>query len=144
MVIQLGVVCANDPLRALWQLAHECVHLLSPTGGFHSTTLEEGLATIFSEEYFRPWGPTQYEWAKSGATAAYRMAANAAGELLALDASCIRTIREEQPRFDLMDAELILRHVPTCERVLAKKLTCPWKLVGSDGSLPQEYISESE
>jgi len=32
IAIQLNVTCLHEPHRAYYQLAHECIHLLSPTG----------------------------------------------------------------------------------------------------------------
>jgi hypothetical protein len=51
IVIQLSVNCLTDLPRACYQLAHECIHLLAPTGRQNANNLEEGLATLFSEDY---------------------------------------------------------------------------------------------
>src|SRR5437879_7010897 len=51
IVIQLTMECLTDQVRACYQLAHESVHLLAPTGGRNANVLEEGLATYFSELY---------------------------------------------------------------------------------------------
>ena len=49
IAIQLTRKTANDKKRALFQLAHETIHLLSPAGpNQKSSVLEEGLATYFS------------------------------------------------------------------------------------------------
>ena len=49
ITIQLTKSSANDKKKALFQLAHETIHLLSPNSPKHkSTVLEEGLAAYFS------------------------------------------------------------------------------------------------
>lgn len=52
IIIQLSRSAATDETRALFQLAHEVVHLLSPAGpGAQASVLEEGLATYTSLAY---------------------------------------------------------------------------------------------
>jgi hypothetical protein len=50
VVIQLGLAAMQDPIRAKFQLAHECVHLLDPAPG-GTNNLEEGIATQFSLDF---------------------------------------------------------------------------------------------
>ena len=51
IVIRLGPTALTDRVRARWQLAHECVHLLDPwnlrVDGRPTNWLEEGLATWY-------------------------------------------------------------------------------------------------
>jgi hypothetical protein len=47
VVVQLGLSAMQDPNIALFQLAHETVHLLDPEAG-GTNNLEEGLATHFA------------------------------------------------------------------------------------------------
>ena len=49
VVVQLGLPAMQEPNRAMFQLAHECVHLLDPAPG-GTNNLEEGLATNFALE----------------------------------------------------------------------------------------------
>jgi len=72
IVIQLSVDTLSDLPRACYQLAHESIHLLAPTGKRDANNLEEGLATLFGENYATRWfktprncGDTNYETAKS-------------------------------------------------------------------------------
>ncbi len=52
IIVQLTRNAATDETRALFQLSHEVVHLLSPAGpGAKASVLEEGLATYASLEY---------------------------------------------------------------------------------------------
>jgi len=62
IIIQLTKSAATNETQALFQLAHEVFHLLSPTGpGTRASVLEEGLATYNSLEYLaaikKPVGP---------------------------------------------------------------------------------------
>lgn len=50
VAVMLSANAAYQPERALWQLAHEAVHLLAPTGDNHSLRVEEGLASLFADE----------------------------------------------------------------------------------------------
>ncbi len=52
VIIQLGLRAMQDVNQALFQLAHECVHLLNPHAG-NGNMLEEGLAVLFSVEFMR-------------------------------------------------------------------------------------------
>ena len=51
IVIRLGPNALTDPVRARWQLAHECFHLLDPwnerADGRPANWLEEGLAAWY-------------------------------------------------------------------------------------------------
>src|SRR6516162_5374973 len=53
VAIRLSSFTINNYLMAYWQLAHECIHLLTPTGSYETNNLEEGLTTIFQDEYMR-------------------------------------------------------------------------------------------
>jgi hypothetical protein len=55
VIVQLGLLAMKDPNRALFQLAHECVHLLDPAAG-GTNKLEEGLATHFALEVMQSQG----------------------------------------------------------------------------------------
>ncbi len=51
IIIRLGFNALSDPLRARWQLAHECIHLLDPwsemVDGRPANWLEEGIAAWY-------------------------------------------------------------------------------------------------
>lgn len=51
IVIQLTPDSLNSEMIALYQLAHECIHLLSPSGDENALVLEEGTAVWFSWWY---------------------------------------------------------------------------------------------
>lgn len=71
IAIQLGTDALNDVNKALFQLAHECVHLLDPVIFEQASVLEEGLATNFSLIYVRRSNPS-YETGSAKYDAANR------------------------------------------------------------------------
>ena len=65
VIVQLTTNCAGDMIRQLFQLSHESIHLLSPTGSGHATVFEEGLAAYFSIVYIQNrlhFGPNPDQW----------------------------------------------------------------------------------
>lgn len=48
IVIQLSLEALQSEKKAIYQLAHECIHLLSPSGKCNAIVLEEGLAVYHS------------------------------------------------------------------------------------------------
>ena len=57
IIVQLTQHASCNDKKALFQLSHEVIHLLSPAGGnVESTVLEEGLATYFSIQYLKQQG----------------------------------------------------------------------------------------
>ena len=56
VIIQLSREAMQEPVRALYQLAHESVHLLDPHPGGGTNVLEEGAATRFSFDYITQLG----------------------------------------------------------------------------------------
>ncbi len=53
IVIRLCRRRQSEPIELWYELAHECVHLLAPSGGMNASVLEEGLAVTFAEDYLR-------------------------------------------------------------------------------------------
>jgi len=81
VIVQLTQSAATNERQALFQLAHEVVHLLSPAGpGARASVLEEGLATYTSLEYLAaidmPVSPAYIDAARY--QAAYRSVARLA------------------------------------------------------------------
>lgn len=73
IVIQLTPDALNSEAIALYQLAHESVHLLSPSGSANANVLEEGVAVWFSWWYLKHAlnvdGEEFTKWAKNYYTA---------------------------------------------------------------------------
>jgi hypothetical protein len=59
VVVQLSLSAMQDLNRAMFQLAHECFHLLDPAAG-GSNVLDEGVATHFSLEFMQSEFRLQY------------------------------------------------------------------------------------
>jgi hypothetical protein len=123
VVIQLSPECLNEPLRAHYQLAHECVHLLSPTGGWQVTVLEEGLATHFQHDYLRQH--FDVDWYSPGMRS-YDKARSLVEALLVIDANAIKNLREDQPKIQLIRSEAILVQYPELGKDNAVALTSPF------------------
>lgn len=99
IVIQLSNESASEPHRAIYQLAHEVVHLLAPFRGRVAPVIEEGLATVFSEDILsEEFGIQNYT-----DMASYIGAAARVRDLLLLDSDAIRKLRLIEPTFKLMD-----------------------------------------
>jgi hypothetical protein len=57
VAIQLGETTMTDPVRAMYQLAHETVHLLDPVLAGAASVFEEGLATYYQNTYIHREAP---------------------------------------------------------------------------------------
>lgn len=108
IVVQLDPNELDDERLACYQLAHECVHLLAPTGNNEATVLEEGLATVFAEG----WVTAKFKGTKRSDYTndpAYRNAAAAVRGLLEVHQDAIRRLRSVEPVFDRMTPETFHR-----------------------------------
>lgn len=94
IVIQLGMHCMTDFNRAIYELSHEVIHLLAPSGGQRSNNLEEGLATWFSEDYCRR---TTGQTIKAGLPC-YQRLSDLVRRMLDEDPVCIKLMRQEEPQ----------------------------------------------
>ena len=99
VVIQLSSDAMNDLSKALFQLAHECVHLLDPVIFGHASVLEEGLATKFSLMYARRSNPS-YETG----SAKYHAANRRVEQLLVHYPDAIRHLRKGGDRLSRFSA----------------------------------------
>ena len=66
ITIMLSSSAAQNMSRACFQMAHETVHLLAPTGGQNANNLEEGVACYFSlyymELYYKEKNLNEPKW----------------------------------------------------------------------------------
>jgi hypothetical protein len=129
VIIQLSTECLTEPDRAMYQLAHEVVHLIAPTGGEHASNLEEGLATDFAvrfmkREFKQDWAPRPPEKGEKPKNTSERYAAarEAAATLLALRPDAVKVIREKQPSLSKVTKAQILEVCPTCPADVAEFL----------------------
>ena len=112
-------------MRAHYQLAHESIHLLSPTGVPNSSNvLEEGLATMFSYRFVRD--TFGLDWSRSG-DARYDAAASAVEQLLTIEPTAIARLRTHQEVISRIDAPLLLAHYPAVGLALANELARPFQ-----------------
>ncbi len=118
VIIRLTESAQNDANIAIWQLAHECVHLIDPwnidTEGRQPNMLEEGLAAWYQNTIVQgvPYDP-RYEAAKS-LVEPYMPKLNAA----------IKHIRTQHNlRISAIDnSDLLLSHFPELDTKVADRL----------------------
>lgn len=122
IAIQLGIKCLNEKYRAYYQLAHESIHLLSPTGGRNATVLEEGLATYFSSWYLDEF--FNQNWYSS--MVSYTEACADVKKLLELDKDAIQKLREEEPVISKISSQLLLKYYPALGEEIAERLVQPF------------------
>ncbi|WP_157594973.1 hypothetical protein [Psychroflexus tropicus] len=120
VVIQITENCINDINRAVFQVAHESIHCLCPTGSQNANVLEEGLANLFSIIYCRENGHGN-NWTSNAQS--YTNASNLVEKLLSIDADIIKKLRAIEPTLSKVDKDLMIRVNPDITSELADKLT---------------------
>lgn len=125
IAIQLAMNAVWDNTLACYQLAHECVHLLAPDGRSSAPVLEEGLATVFSEDYvaryFQAISPTILH--------SYVDAASKVRQLMALYPGAIKALREVEPCFKKMTpATFVNAGLHNVTEALVSELLAPFRL----------------
>ncbi len=123
IIIQLEPQCLYERYRAYYKLAHECVHLLSPTGGRNANVLEEGLATYFSQQYMHDYFEVNWPLGMES----YKIACVLAEILLKLDPYAIKHLRREEPVISKISKELLLKYYPALGEEVASKLAQPFE-----------------
>ncbi len=107
VAIQLSTSAMTDVNQACYQLAHECVHLLCPTGTIGATNLEEGLAT-YNSSYYMETQMGQPTW--RGTLESYRNAEELVRRMLERDGDVIKRMRLSTFNISEITAELILEN----------------------------------
>ena len=112
---------ARNPRQAVFQLAHEVIHLLAPLGRRGGLVIEEGLATANSRAestnrqlYMTPQGED------------YLRAESLLGEFLSLHPDGIRRLREIAPSFKDFSPDLICSICEGTPLALAAELCKPF------------------
>ena len=101
IIIQLSKTALLSNEHACYQMAHECIHLLAPVVESTANVLEEGLATVFSEDYvWQTFNQRFYAEIES-----YTHAANLVRELLSIDANAIQKLRVVESSFLQMSSD---------------------------------------
>ena len=119
IIIQISMDCVNDINRAIFQVAHEVIHCLSPTGGDITNVLEEGVANLFSIEYTYVNG--NGPWTSDDSK--YTEASELVKQLVLIDPNIIKKLRLSEPKISLIDSRLILDINPKIPEELANSLT---------------------
>lgn len=119
--IMLTDSARSNPRQAVFQLAHEVIHLLSPSGRQNANVLEEGLATINSHLVSSKMGLGLYSHVPS-----YLAAEKLTLKLLEQNPDVIRNIRTREPKFFNFRADLIREFAPSLPNDIAKELCSPF------------------
>lgn len=135
-LIVLPIESSHDMDRAAYELAHETVHLLSPSEGGRegSIVLEEGCAEIYASRIAEEIGYSDPRMAQPAGTP-YEDARRMALELVTLDGSAVRKLRQLEPHFSNITPDhfaLALPHVP---RNLAEALCRPFQYSADEQSI---------
>ena len=122
--IMLTESARNDPRRAIFQLAHEIVHLLAPTGGRKAPVIEEGIATIFSYEVAERFGP-----AYGTPSRPYFYSRLLTEQLLTMYPKAIKILRTEKLSFCEFTPTFVQKMLPNVPDNLAADLCEPFAAV---------------
>lgn len=117
VAIKLSACAAEEPKRAVYQLAHETVHLLHPAGRRRARNLEEGVAECFADEISR-----RHNLGFWSDVPAYIGPRDAVRSLLDADPEVVRRIRSEEPDFNRITVDLLVKHAPDIDRATAEML----------------------
>jgi hypothetical protein len=124
VVVQISREVHLKPHFAIYQLAHEAVHLLDPSGARRSNNIEEGLAEhfagyyqvhVFGRELVLPNLPS------------YMACRKATEALLALDIDCIRYLRAMGRKLWESTPECLMECVPKLSQPSAEFLSAPFR-----------------
>ena len=110
IIIQLSLTSRTSWTCALYELAHEAIHLLAPSGGQHATVLEEGLATFFSWDYSMRMTGKDYRSLPHGP--GYKEAALLVEQILSLNPDFFLKIRNHCSELRNITAQLIQEICP--------------------------------
>jgi hypothetical protein len=132
IIIQLTKEAHGNHDRALFQLAHETVHVLAPVDVGTSTVLEEGLATYFSltaPDFADPTYAQRSEATLTGKFRAYGDALNDVRALLRVDPTVIARIRKPNELFASITPSRLCEAAPHCSTEVADRLTHTFTMV---------------
>ncbi len=104
VAIQLGRSAMTDNDQACYQLAHECIHLLSPNGKNGASNLEEGLAT-YNSAYYMKNEMRQANWQAS--LPSYVKVEKLVRKIMDADPQAIKRMRQSELTISKITAELL-------------------------------------
>ena len=128
VVIRLGSSALTDPVRARWQLAHECFHLLDPwsrrVDGRPTNWLEEGLAA-----WYQNTRVPEAEWHEGSYTAAEALVRPLLVRPLMEDlSSAVKRIRRERRmRIGEFTPEVLRDYCPGFQMETLQRLCQPFQ-----------------
>lgn len=122
IVIKLGTSALDNTITACYQLAHECIHLLSPCGSSAVPALEEGLATVFSEIYIAD--ELGFHYVTDDVP--YANAAALVRELLSIAPDAIIRLRGIEPSFTKFTTQTFVEAGLEVPSSLVEKLLAPF------------------
>lgn len=122
IAIQLTHDTQTDIRKACYQLAHECIHLLSPVGKEGASTLEEGLATHFAHQYVQD----NFSFSMPATIPGYEVARNLVDELLSIDSGAVKALRRIEPTISKITAAQMVSSYPSLNPVTAAALEAPF------------------
>jgi hypothetical protein len=126
VAIRLTLSALYDLNEALWQLAHEIVHILGPVATGAVNNLEEGVATHFALNVsYYPDKSRQalFRQKVEQKESPYHSPLRDAETLLQMDPGIIKELRKQQPYLSRITAKQILDVLPNCDPTLAERLT---------------------
>jgi hypothetical protein len=125
ITIILGDYTFSNVYRAIWQMSHECIHLLSPEtqiSGIKPNNLEEGLATLFSRKYIQDKYNWNFEDNDNPVQKKYNKAASYVVKLLDYDKDIIKQVRELQPSLSRISVDDLISINPNLDLSLCEDL----------------------
>jgi hypothetical protein len=123
VLIELFYNALNNIELACYQLAHEAVHLLAPNGGGGAPVIEEGLATVYSEDYVR----TIFNKPSFTSLESYKQAAALVRELESIVPDAIRNLRRVEPSFKKMTPDTFRQAGIDVQDDIVEKLLAPFR-----------------
>ncbi len=110
----------EDPAQAIFQLAHEVTHLLSPTGGANAPVVEEGLSALFQQRANEIYGLNLILVSQP-----YINATELTNMLLKGQPNIIKALRKTEPAFHKWTPRFLVSEAGI-SRDLAEKLCEPF------------------
>jgi hypothetical protein len=122
VAVRLTLATLCDLNAALWQLAHETVHILGPVKVGNANNLEEGVATHFALNVSCYTDNSRVPLFRQNLGRPYHSALQDCEVLLQMDRGIIKEMRKKQSYLSRITAEDILDVLPSCNRALAERL----------------------
>lgn len=143
IIMRLSAAALLEPIEAYAQMAHECIHMLSPNPTKPVTILEEGMAEVFAYIYMQDTWKVELPSKMPGS--AYHEARELVGSTMGIDTFGIKRIREEEPTISLISKALIWKHYPMLYEGVAARLARTFVRDGcTDPDILGAYERESQ